>query len=257
MSIFDLSDFKESLKTLANGGWVDTLYFGYFRDLSNDEIMDIGREGLKLVEDIEAHDGIVDSSMFWKWDDLYGTEFSTKMHRFRDWYTTRYGFVIPTQELIDGLSYWIRDKKVLSVLSGAGTIERALQKTGTNIIMTDDMSWVKGSKYNSRESAYSHWNVENIEDIDAVEAVKKYPDVDYILMSWPPYDSPIASEVLTAMREYNPKAKLIYFGTSDGGYCGDEDFFDNAEEIRDDGIDELLQYYVQFPGIHDTIMLFK
>lgn len=143
------------------------------------------------------------------------------------------------------------------MLSGSGTVERALQKTGTNIIMTDNMSWAKASKYNSKGSAYSNWNVENIEDIDAVEAIKKYPDTDYILMSWPPYDSHIASEVLAAMREFNPNAILIYFGEDDGGYCGDDDFFANAEYISDDGIDELMQYYVQFPSIHDVIMLFK
>lgn len=255
MSIFDLGDFKESLETLANGGEVDNFF--YLGDVSKVESMDIGQEGLKLIADIEAHDGIVDPSMFWKWDDLHGTNFTMKMTRLRDWYTTHYGFVIPTQKFIDGLSLWIGDKKVLSVLSGSGTVERALQKAGTNIIMTDDMSWVKGLKYNSQGSAFSHWNVENIEDIDAVEAIEKYPDVDYILMSWPPYDSYIASEVLAAMREFNPNARLIYFGEDDGGCCGDDDFFANAEYISDNGIDELLRHYVQFPSIHDTVMLFK
>lgn len=255
MSIFDLGDFKESLETLANGGEVVNFYLG---DISKEERIDVGREGLKLIEDIEAHNGIVDSSMLWKWDDLHGTGFtSMKITRLREWYNRHYGFIIPTQEFINGLSLWIGEKNVLSVLSGAGTIERALQKAGTNIIMTDDMSWVKASKYNSKGSAFSNWNVENIEDIDAVEAIKKYPGVDYILMSWPPYDSHIASEVLAAMREFNPNATLIYFGEDYGGCCGDDEFFEMAECISDPGIDELEQYYVQFPNIYDVIMLFK
>lgn len=101
MTIFDLGDFKESLETLANGGKADIFHLGNF---SKEVSIDVGREGLKLIADIEAHDGIVDPSMFWKWDDLHGTNFTMKMTHFRNWYTTHYGFVIPTQKFIDGLS---------------------------------------------------------------------------------------------------------------------------------------------------------
>ena len=178
-------------------------------------------------------------------------------YRLRSDVVKKIGFLLVTKEWVEDLSNAIGDKKCLEIMAGSGALSKTLKDKGTNVIATDNFSWRKNENGSSTES----WTTDSgnhycdIEQLDAVEAIKKYKDVDYILMSWAPYEDPIATEVLKAMREYNPNAVLIYFGEGWGGCTANDEFFELVEEVEINGFD-----FVNVPswyGINDTMILYK
>jgi hypothetical protein len=70
------------------------------------------------------------------------------------------------------------------------------------------------------------------------------------MLSWPPYDEPMASDCLT----YYQGRHVIYIGEGSGGCTGDERFhdtlYDEFEEIEDVRLP-------QWNGIHDYLSVWR
>ena len=179
---------------------------------------------------------------------------------FRNTYTKFIGFSLISKNWISELkNLIIGNAKCLEIMSGRGLLSKALRDIGTDIIATDNLSWE-----NDDDSNYKNWSTHftDIEDIDAVKAVKKYgKDVKYIIVSWAPYDEPIAYNVLLKMREVNPDCKMIFIGEDYGGCTADYKFFNAVEiklsEIEQDNLNKINKHYQRFNGIHDFIQIYN
>lgn len=165
------------------------------------------------------------------------------------------GFPIITKKLCRALAEFIGDRKVLEVMSGLGCLAKGLRDEGVEIKATDNFTYDRYSNRDQRSDAF----IDDIENIDAVEAVNKYgKGYDLLLISWAPYGNPIDYKVLTTMRSVNKDMEIIWLGESVGGCCGSDEFFNNAECIEDDKINEINKYaYRQHDAIHDNIYLYK
>lgn len=171
---------------------------------------------------------------------------------YRERYCAKYGYVLLSKELIDALVGYLHDKKVLSVMSGSGYLERHLKDNGVDIIATDDYSWC------NRCPEYFNDAKENgVENMDAVEAVKKYGDwADVILLCWPYMDRG-AYDVLMEMRNH-PNTIMLYEGEDIGGNTADGYFFSEADFIYSDPETEKINKVLpRWCGIHDWFYLVK
>jgi len=149
---------------------------------------------------------------------------------------------IPTQDLVDLI---IENSPILSVGSGFAYTEKLAMDQGADIIATD----IEPSEKNNwcHEGKFYM----DIEKIPADEAVKKYSGRN-VFMAWPPYDNPMAYDVVKNMEVGRT---LVFVGETYGGCTGDDNFFiyleTNFEEID---IDFTVP---SWKGIYDTIKFYK
>ena len=152
-------------------------------------------------------------------------------------------FGLVTTEFADELAKFLKGKKVLEVMAGAGYLAHELHARGVDIIATDNFSW-----------GIRPYNDFPIENLTAGEAIKKYSNVDYILVSWIPMDDS-ATELIKAVKKYCPKTPILHIGEGDGGCTGNEYFFDNVKVIEDPKLFPAQSSYERFSGIHDYLEL--
>jgi len=84
--------------------------------------------------------------------------------------------------------------------------------------------------------------------------LKKY---DLVLMSWPPYNSPFAFQIL---RLIGDRQHLLYIGEDSDGCTGDSDFHllcDKTLTLNWILTSQLCQNFISFRGIHDRPVLFQ
>lgn len=129
------------------------------------------------------------------------------MYKLRNFAIKRYGFAIPSIELIEEIK---KSKKVLEVGAGSGYLSKILEHY-IDIKATD--SYTK--KYR-----FMHGKYNNVQNMSAVKAINKYPDRD-VLMSWPCYNSSWAYNAAKAMKS---KKILYYIGEGYGGCTADDTF---------------------------------
>jgi len=159
-----------------------------------------------------------------------------------------WSYALITNEFVNSLNIFLKDKKTLEVMAGRGLLSALLREKGAGIICTDSNDW-GGS---SEEYAYTE-----IEIIEAEEAVKKYgKEIDHILMVWPPIHEDHAYRVVKALREVNPNASIIYIGEN-RGCTADDDFFDIIEDVEDIKFREVQKSYQQFNNLHDRPYLVR
>ena len=164
-------------------------------------------------------------------------------------YIKSFGFPLFTEEWVKPLAQWIGDRPCLEVMAGTGYFSYALKLYGCNVRATDNFSWS-----NKFENISKFINVENI---DCVEAIRKYgKDVKFIICSWP-YMDDNAYRCLMAMREVNPKCRMIYIGEDMGGCTASDKFFENAEVCEVQGFLDAVKKYRRWEGIYDFVALFK
>jgi len=134
------------------------------------------------------------------------------------------------------LAGWIGERKCLEVMSGAGWLAKALSEHGVRVIATDfDASgrWGGQSK------------VHPVELLDALTAISRYPDVEVLLVSWPPYNNPVIEQVA---KKWGAKRPIAYIGEACGGCTATEVFckhFSVSEKLT----------IPRWPRIHDEVML--
>jgi hypothetical protein len=135
----------------------------------------------------------------------------------RDNFRSGTSWHLPSQNIIDSI---VKYGPILSVGAGFGYTESLAKSQGADIISTDispdkDNKWCHKGKYHCE-----------VEKLSAIEAIQKYPDRN-VFMAWPPYDHPMAYEVVSEMKIGN---YLIYIGEGHGGCTGDDRFFENLYE---------------------------
>ena len=137
-------------------------------------------------------------------------------------FMSEFGFVLLSQAFIDDLvNKVIKGGRVLEIMSGPGLLARHLRDAGVDLMATDNFWWYDNHKRMCWE-LFSY-----VERLDALKAIRKYGSkVDFVLMSWPEYDSPLAAMCVEEIRKVNPDLKLIYIGEGGGGCCANDEFFD-------------------------------
>lgn len=159
------------------------------------------------------------------------------------------GFALISKNWVREVAKYLKGKKCLEIMSGLGTLSKALKDEGVDIIATDDYSWpwrLQGSE--------KFWC--DIENITAVEAIKKY-NPEIVIMSWCPHESHDGCRALQAMRNVNPSAEMLVCGEGRGGCTADDEFFDNIKIINNEFIDKADSMYQSWFGMHDRLMLVK
>ena len=66
-----------------------------------------------------------------------------------------------------------------------------------------------------------------------------------------------AYKCLMAMREVNPKCRMIYIGEDMGGCTANDKFFENAEVCDVQGFTDAVKNYRHWDSIYDFVALFK
>lgn len=154
-------------------------------------------------------------------------------------------FGLVTTDFADSLAKYLKGKKVLEVMAGAGYLAHELHIRGIDIVATDDYSWGL--------SAYNNFPIEHL---SVSEAIKKYSEVDYILVSWIPMGE-AGTDLIRAMKKYCPDKMLLHIGEHEGGCTGNDFFFDKVEEVFDENLIEAQRSFENFFGIHDNLSLLK
>lgn len=172
--------------------------------------------------------------------------------KLREAYIPFMGFSFINLEYVDNLANFLKGKKVLEVMAGNGLLSLLLEERGVDIIATD-IAPGENNHYDIR-NVYN----DKIETLDAVEAIRKYGrSVDYVIMSWPPYDNPIATKVMRAIKEVNNDIRVIYIGEQEGGCTADYKFFDIIEWVEDEDFLPVQQSYTRWRFIGDSPSIVK
>lgn len=204
-----------------------------------------------FMEEAELRNGLIDYQKYNKYPDHPGFV-GVWDFECRQKYCAKYGFVLLSKELIDALVEYLHGKKVLSVMSGSGYLEKHLKDNGIDIIATDNYKWA-----NLRPEYFNDARENGVEDMDAVEAVKKYGDwADIILLCWPYMDNG-AYDVLMEMRNH-PDTIMLYEGEDIGGCTASDEFFLEADYgNHDPAIYKINSVLPRWSGIHDWFFLVK
>ena len=222
-----------------------------------------------LYQTVKASDGIIPEDLFD--EEQLGSIFNKKGHivtpdtervnhlskvtLFRSVYTRLYGFVALTDRFVEELAKFLKGKSVVSVMSGSCTLEKHLIDHGVNVICSDTDEWAE-----LEDKYYQRWKCRclNMLKLNAAEAIRCCgKKADFVLMSWPPYATPVAKKTLEAMREVNPDLIMIYIGEDAGGNCANDEFFDIARNIEDKTFAPVQNAFRSFAGMHDRIWLVK
>lgn len=162
----------------------------------------------------------------------------------RSRHRAQYGFVYVTQEQSLLLAKILRGKRCVEVGAGTGWLSHLLAKQGIDITASD----LGGS-------AFSGYQMQRVWKRDHEgDSLSLLPGVfDAVILTWPAYDSPFASQVLQAM---SIGQLLFYEGESQGGCTADDSFFQALADSKQwrklpELTSDLNEHHLQFDGIHD------
>lgn len=162
----------------------------------------------------------------------------------RNFFTNNYSWSIPSKTAINEIINFVGNDAILEIASGHGVWAKLLQEANVNIKPTDYISSPKRKNY-TLNKAYDI----DIEDLSANDAIQKYKNFNVLMMSWPPYNEPMAHQ---ALQNFNGN-KLIFIGEGKGGCTGDDNFFKELNQnwnlIKEVDIP-------QWPRIHDYLYLY-
>ena len=176
--------------------------------------------------------------------DYWTRDFSKEWGKRRK-FTKEYGWSVPSEMAVKKIKQFIGGKKVLEVGSGFGLWAKLLQQHGVHMTPTDSFE-SHGTEDVVKDPHRSFTKVENI---PGEQAVKKHSDSSVLFMSWPPYNCPLAADVLGNFKG----DKLIYVGEGNGGCTGDDNFHAMLEN------NFILVEEVTIPqwvGLHDSVYLY-
>lgn len=159
----------------------------------------------------------------------------------RELYTENISWCLVNKSWTKDLANFLGDAKVVEVYAGKGLIAKQLKEFGVDITSYDNFSWNLNNKTFTK--VYMK---------DAEEAIKSYENgtIDFVLMSWVPYEDKTCIKVLKILKENQPNCKIIYIGEPYGGCNACDEFF---EMIDLEYMSELNQNFQHFDGMHDEI----
>lgn len=161
----------------------------------------------------------------------------------RDELCSRYSWTIPDPATVAFIAEHACGS-VVDPLAGSGYLLWLLQQAGVDVIGYDANPPASGGN-NYHKAQVEHLPIQRA---DACDSVTLHPDRT-LLLSWPPYDSPIGAQVLNAYAG----DRVIYIGEGEGGCCGDDAMHHAlAEQWTEVAEHRPVQWY----GIHDWVTVY-
>ncbi len=167
----------------------------------------------------------------------------------RDYFIKNYGWSVPTEEAIIKLKGFIGNDTVLSVGSGNGLWSKLLQDIGVNAIATTKIE--ENNERDNMQMPDKNRYFTDVENLKHLEAIDKYPQAGVLLMSWPPYNDPMAYESLKQFKGN----KIVYIGEGGGGCTGSDEFYNLLCDEWND-VEDLYIDIPQWPNMRDEVHLF-
>lgn len=161
----------------------------------------------------------------------------------------KFGFAVPTPEIISRLVTFIGQDKCLEVGAGRGLWAKLLQNERVFVTPTDFFAHgtniTLGNTYFKGGPTYT-----NIVRMDAEVAVQTFRDHNVLMLIWPPYAEAMAAIAL----EIFEGTKIIYIGEGEGGATGDDAFHDLLDKQW-----KLVQEIVipTWACLHDRLFLYE
>ena len=158
-------------------------------------------------------------------------------------FTHKYSWSIPTEEALATIAKYA---PVVEIGAGTGLWAAMLRARGVDILAYD-----AHPPYPDSEANAWHRNVKMFTHIEVggPEKAELYPNRS-LMLSWPPYDEPMASDCLA----YYSGPHVIYIGEGSGGCTGDELFHDTLyKEFEEIESVRLPQWH----GIHDYLSVWR
>lgn len=162
----------------------------------------------------------------------------------RDYFTQNYGWSVPSEDSIEKVKDFVGGDNIIEIGSGYGMWAKVMQDAGISITATDSFS-NRGEYVPVRNKSFT-----DVEDLEAMEAIQKYSGYNVLMLSWPPYDDPMATNTLKSFSGN----KLIFVGEDCGGCTADDEFFKVLGAFWNN-VD-----WVDIPkwwGIHDSLSLWE
>lgn len=186
-------------------------------------------------------------------DILYGRGDYYSYTKIDDLYRPIYGYANLNHEMMDRLADSLQGSRCVEFGCGNGILSRMLQDRGVDVTPVD----IGGIKDNHYGTLKNNIPATEITYMDARDYLRQNDEkIDYVILSWPPYDNPMASDICELLLEKSPDTQIVYIGEGSGGCTADDRFFELTEFAMDQkGIDEADEQHISFGGIHDYIEL--
>lgn len=158
---------------------------------------------------------------------------------FRDEYV-KHSHIILSEEFIESFAKHISTyKHIVEVGCGCGYLTYWLKQYGIEMAAVDTKEW--GHEY----------HLDFVDKVDGVRYIKDHPEIDLVIMSWPPYDTSDGYNIVRAMK---PGQHLIYIGEDRSGCTGSDSMFDYLDDCTDDlDISDVDVNLISHAGIHDRV----
>jgi hypothetical protein len=135
--------------------------------------------------------------------------------------------------------------RVLDPLAGTGYWAGLLAACGVDVIATDQHPPAQGGNV-WHTAGTQHYPVGRAE---ALDSAAQHGQGRTLLLSWPPYDSPIGTRLLGT----RPWQRVVWMGER-WGCCGDDELFQTLER---DWTTVAEHQPVQWRGLHDVVAVYE
>ena len=172
---------------------------------------------------------------------------------FRHYYV-RFSFAILSREFIEDIVWLIRNmrkKRVVDLACGLGGLGFWINKLsgipGIPCEMIDDCQWPgfawRWSSFVVKQDVRQYLS----------NMTKNEADASLFILSWPPYEDPIAERIWDAL----PMGSvLLYIGEASEGCCATDDFFRKTENsVMQHFSEQLNKHFLSFWGCRDSAIL--
>lgn len=159
-------------------------------------------------------------------------------------YIAKYGFAIPNQHAINRITklVWSKsDYPLVEMGAGLGWWAHHLKQKGVDITCYDNFDPAWG------------WNREPWVEV-LPGSYEKITNPCHVLLIWPPYNEPFATEVLKKWLETATEDCLFFFVGELGGCTGDDEFFELLEQKCEE-IEEVT--IPSWPGVRDRLFIYS
>jgi hypothetical protein len=178
---------------------------------------------------------------------ILGGKHSFENYLDREKFVSKFSWSIPCKEAIDAIREYGR-QPIYDLMAGTGFWSKVLNEAGIKTIASDLHI---SKKFNPYKHSPKHFKVKRINAIKAaVDKTRRGLKGD-VLLSWPPYECPVATDVL---QNLPIGTRVFYIGESYGGCTADASFFSylsqNCKKLK-------TIYLPQFSGLHDALEIYE
>lgn len=168
----------------------------------------------------------------------------------RNLFTSKFGWSIPCKEAVDAIKKYAREP-LYDAMAGTGFWAKILNLNGVKTIAYDLHSNTKKNIYHGNSNIKKHYKIKRKNALRLGYDLKEGRINGDIFLSWPPYECPTASDLLSMLPI---GTRVFYIGEGQGGCTGDLSFHVNLNTNF-----KLLErvFLPNFPGIHDDMYIYE